>query len=96
MKNTLIDSEVCNKRYFTQLVPACVNNTAGYVFMLTQNGFNLTHFHPVTPDFNLEENEKILIGKALKRYGNNKKLTAQMLGINRATLYNKMRRHGIE
>lgn len=48
------------------------------------------------PDYNLGENEKILIVKALKRYGNNKKLTAQMLGINRATLYNKMRKHGIE
>lgn len=47
-------------------------------------------------EFNLEESEKRLIGKALKAFGNNKKLTAQMLGINRTTLYNKMRKHGYE
>ena len=47
-------------------------------------------------EFNLEENEKKLIGKALKAFGNNKKLTAQKMGINRTTLYNKMRKHGFE
>ena len=47
-------------------------------------------------EFNLEENEKKLIGKALKAFGNNKKLTAQKMGINRTTLYNKMRKHGIK
>jgi len=46
--------------------------------------------------FNLEENEKELIAKALRAFGNNKKLTAQKLGINRTTLYNKMRKHGFE
>jgi len=47
-------------------------------------------------EFNLEENEKMLITKALKTFGNNKKLTARELGINRTTLYNKMRKHGLE
>jgi len=47
-------------------------------------------------DYNLEVHEKRLIGKALEKYGNNKKLTAQKLGINRTTLYNKMKKHGIE
>jgi DNA-binding NtrC family response regulator len=47
-------------------------------------------------EFNLEESERRLIGKALKAFGNNKKLTAQKLGINRTTLYNKMRKHGFE
>ncbi len=47
-------------------------------------------------EFNLEENEKMLIMKALKAFGNNKKLTARELGINRTTLYNKLRKHGIE
>jgi len=46
-------------------------------------------------EFNLEEQEKLIIMKALKTFGNNKKLTAQELGINRTTLYNKMRKHGI-
>ena len=47
-------------------------------------------------EFNLEENEKIIIRKALLTFGNNKKLTARELGINRTTLYNKMRKHGFE
>lgn len=48
------------------------------------------------PGFNLEANEKVIIGKALDQFGHNKKLTAQKLGINRTTLYNKMKRHGLE
>ena len=47
-------------------------------------------------EFNLEENEKRLIRKALLSFGNNKKLTARELGINRTTLYNKLRKHGFE
>lgn len=47
-------------------------------------------------NYNLEESEKRMIGKALKAFNNNKKLTAQKLGINRTTLYNKMKRHGLE
>ena len=47
-------------------------------------------------EFNLDENEKKVIVKALKTFGNNKKLTARELGINRTTLYNKMRKHGLE
>ena len=51
---------------------------------------------PNVQEFNLEENEKIIIQRALKTFGNNKKLTARELGINRTTLYNKMRKHGFE
>ena len=47
-------------------------------------------------DYNLEESEKHMIKKALMAFKNNKKLTAQKLGINRTTLYNKMKRHGLE
>jgi DNA-binding NtrC family response regulator len=47
-------------------------------------------------EFNLEDQEKMLIMKALNTFGNNKKLTAKELGINRTTLYNKMRKHGLE
>jgi DNA-binding NtrC family response regulator len=46
--------------------------------------------------FNLEANEKKIIRKALENFGYNKKLTARELGINRTTLYNKMRKHGME
>jgi two-component system response regulator HydG len=45
---------------------------------------------------NLENNEKRLIVKALERNGFNKKLAAEVLGINRTTLYNKIRKYGIE
>ncbi len=47
-------------------------------------------------EFNLVENERMIILKALKAFGYNKKLTARELGINRTTLYNKMRKHGFE
>jgi len=58
-----------------------------------------TAFRDKQPDlqeFNLEEHEKMIILKALKTFGNNKKLTARELGINRTTLYNKLRKHGFE
>ena len=47
-------------------------------------------------DFNLELNERKLIEKALGKNGHNKRLTAKALGINRTTLYNKIRKYGIE
>jgi len=47
-------------------------------------------------DLNLELNERKLIEKALGKNGNNKRLTAKALGINRTTLYNKIRKYGIE
>ena len=48
-----------------------------------------------TAGYSLESNERNLILKALKRTGNNKKMTARILGINRTTLYNKMKKYGI-
>jgi DNA-binding NtrC family response regulator len=47
-------------------------------------------------DLNLERNERKLIEKALGKTGHNKRLTAKALGINRTTLYNKIRKYGIE
>ena len=47
-------------------------------------------------DLNLERNERRLIEKALGKSGHNKRLTAKALGINRTTLYNKIRKYGIE
>ena len=45
--------------------------------------------------YNLESNERNLIFRVLKKTGNNKKLAARILGINRTTLYNKMKKYGI-
>jgi DNA-binding NtrC family response regulator len=47
-------------------------------------------------EFNLEAHEKKVIARALEKFGYNKKLTARELGINRTTLYNKLKKHGME
>lgn len=46
-------------------------------------------------NFSLTDHERILIVKALESCGGNISKAAQMLGINRSTLYDKMKRHGI-
>lgn len=43
----------------------------------------------------LEEPERRIILAALKKFGFNRQLTARALGINRTTLYNKMKRLGL-
>lgn len=45
--------------------------------------------------FNLIENEKLLIRKALEKNKGNVSLTARELGINRSTIYEKIRKYGI-
>ncbi len=44
---------------------------------------------------NLDENEKILIEKAIQKYKGNISSAAKELGINRSTLYKKMEKYGI-
>lgn len=43
--------------------------------------------------FNLLTNEKMLIEKALKKFAGNMSKTARELGINRSTLYDKIKKH---
>jgi transcriptional regulator with PAS, ATPase and Fis domain len=45
--------------------------------------------------FNLVANEKELIKSALKTFDGNMSLTAQKLGINRSTLYEKIKKYGL-
>ena len=45
--------------------------------------------------FNLAENEKGLIQRALRKYGGNISSTAKELGINRSTLYEKIKKYGL-
>lgn len=45
--------------------------------------------------FNLEENEKRLIARAIEKYRGNLSSTARSLGINRSTLYEKIKRYGL-
>jgi len=44
---------------------------------------------------NLDENEKIIIQKALQKYKGNISHAAKELGINRTTLYKKMEKYDI-
>ena len=45
--------------------------------------------------FNIAENEKRLIARALKKYEGNMTKTAWELGINRSTLYDKLKKYGL-
>ena len=45
--------------------------------------------------YNLEENEKQIIDQALKQFRGNISLTAEKLGINRSTLYSKIRKYDL-
>ena len=44
----------------------------------------------------LEDPERRIIERALKSYGWNRQMTADALGINRTTLYKKMKKYGLE
>jgi DNA-binding NtrC family response regulator len=49
----------------------------------------------VTPAETLDEMEKKMIIRTLKRNNNNQTLTADQLGVTRQTLYNKLKKYGI-
>ncbi len=51
--------------------------------------------HTTANSFNLDENEKILIEKAIQKYKGNISSAAKELGINRSTLYKKMEKYEI-
>lgn len=46
-------------------------------------------------NYNLQENEKQLINMAIEKYQNNLSHAAKALGINRSTLYEKIKRYGL-
>lgn len=49
----------------------------------------------ITDTLNLEENEKVLVEQALRREKGNVSAAAKKLGINRSTLYQKMKKYGL-
>lgn len=53
------------------------------------------HRMEILPGLNLEENEKFVIMRALKNSEGNVSQASKFLGINRSTLYAKMKRYGI-
>jgi transcriptional regulator with GAF, ATPase, and Fis domain len=52
--------------------------------------------HPPAPDGDLAAVERAMIEKALERARFNKSKAASALGLTRAQLYVRMRRHGLE
>jgi DNA-binding NtrC family response regulator len=50
---------------------------------------------PPLDQMSLEDVERVLITKALDRYGGNVSLAAQALGLSRSALYRRLQRHGL-
>ncbi len=50
---------------------------------------------PALEEMSLEEVERLLVTKALARYGGNVSLAAQALGLSRSALYRRLQRHGL-
>jgi DNA-binding NtrC family response regulator len=50
---------------------------------------------PALQSFNLEENEKKLIAQAMRRFAGNISQASRELGINRSTLYDKIKKYGL-
>ena len=48
-----------------------------------------------TNSLNLEENEKQLVSRAIEKHRGNLSQAAKSLGINRSTLYEKIKRYGL-
>jgi transcriptional regulator of acetoin/glycerol metabolism len=50
---------------------------------------------PALDDMALEDVERLLIQKALKRYGGNVSQAAEALGLSRSALYRRLQRFGL-
>jgi two-component system response regulator HydG len=61
--------------------------------VLIGEGFQLSK--KILDSFNLTDNEKFLIEKAIKHTGGNMSLAAKELGINRSTLYDKIKKYDL-
>jgi two-component system response regulator HydG len=63
--------------------------------ILLSTGPMSSHKQSVPDTLNLEENERIVIEKALREEHGNVSAAAKILGINRSTLYQKMKKYGL-
>jgi transcriptional regulator with PAS, ATPase and Fis domain len=57
--------------------------------------YSRTASRALVESYNLAENEKRLIQRALRKYSGNISNTAKELGINRSTLYEKIKKYGL-
>jgi DNA-binding NtrC family response regulator len=72
-------------------------NMAGRRFgLITQRRTQRGTYQPMSLREALEEPEKRILEAALRANGWNRQLTAEQLGINRTTLYKKMKRYGLD
>ena len=70
--------------------------TEKYITLNDLSELHAQTFTPATLPLRNEENEKQHILEALRQTGNNKSRAAQLLGIDRKTLYNKLKLYGME
>ena len=84
-----------NVRELRRVVRMAVLHTKGDTVMADILEFDAI---PLVTDASLalEDMEKTRILRALERANGNRKLAAELLGIGRTTLYNKMKAYGIE
>jgi DNA-binding NtrC family response regulator len=80
---------LCKDRFITraELPPKLVESAASTPLM---------NYHPMPLKDALEAPEKRILEAALRANGWNRQLTAEQLGINRTTLYKKMKRFGLD
>jgi len=91
-----------NVREIKNVIQRAVLVCTGNVILLEHLPQRLQQESPTRPrpdihvGMSLREVEREMIVRTLKEVNNNKKVAAQMLGISRRSLYNKMKRHGCE
>lgn len=87
-----------NLRQMKNIIKRATLLAQGNFITLAELGNELTEASPVIQNMALknEEAEKAHILEALRQTGNNKSKAAQMLNIDRKTLYNKLKLYGIE
>jgi DNA-binding NtrC family response regulator len=69
------------------------STTISHISLSTGPGSELIQSSPAS--LNLEENEKAVIARALREEQGNVSAAAKILGINRSTLYQKMKKYGL-
>jgi len=102
----LLRTDVPSNRHIkdrTVLLQSSGNHTSTPMQVITQSSLtdaaqNYTSSEATMNEENLsiEDKERILIGKALKRYQNKRKEAAQSLGISERTLYRKIKQYDLD
>jgi transcriptional regulator with PAS, ATPase and Fis domain len=89
-----------NVRELQHAIERAVIMSAGHVlnpddFFLNQTQSTSEEGHVQLEDYHLEEVEKILIRKVLKKYDGNITKAANELGLTRSSLYRRLEKYGL-